>query len=753
MQKSSLNDNIRSWGLPPPPQSKERMASAKQEHVGSADGAASKGGASLGLPNSSTNTIPRSATWQAAEGPGVYIGPPKKRVGRPGKGKEKEKRRGRDENQGSEGRSTATTTTTTRMDPYATQTPDQSSSSSASTSLHHLLFALSSADQAQNAALLSALSAIDAPQSSTPSGSSSTVGTGGNNEALVAALRDVLATAATHSQKKEKETDDEVVLLDKENVNPSKFRRRGDGGKGFGDGDAMTVGVGMGKGSKENVVATPTGMGTTRKRTLSQFMEEKERESSKRSLRHAQTSPPRPTPQRRTGVASASSPPKGAGKEGGSGAEVNENGAAEKKKYVVPEWARTNTRLMPRLSKEVEDRFREEEEREKREREEKEEGRRARRKRGSNANSSTSADLGSGEVEGPRKVKKNKKKMVSREGGGETTPTILSLPVFASSQDSSFPTSSQSSTSSPRASSSRLPPAPPQTPPRKRSQQEHSQSHKASSSLFTPTPKAWTGSALFGASPLFSPSKGKGKSSSRTQMSPIRAVVSGKGGDFWSAEEREELGDDPEADEEELMTKELEMALEVGEEDGDELSNSLPVASSDIEVPPDTSYDEFSDDHLGSDRTEVQPHWSIGLPPSSPPPASSPSLTPQSDGDDLEDLDLLSGFDSDGAGMGDMTDFSSNASQYSDDLSMCLDELSTIFSDPDFPNMDIGMAMGIEEDLKVQNGIMDFDFTQFWESVKPLVGGGDEGRDAGDGEIDHGRLADEVQALFNGCLV
>lgn len=234
-------------------------------------------------------------------------------------------------------------------------------------------------------------------------------------------------------------------------------------------------------------------------------------------------------------------------------------------------------------------------------------------------------------------------------------------------------------------------------------------------------------------------------------MSPIQAVVSGRVGDFWGAEEREEEENDPEADEEELMTKELEMALE---EDGEEfLSSSLPVASSDVDVPPDTSYDEYSDDQLGSEGTEVQPHWSVGLPPSSPPPASSPSLTPQSDLEDVEELDLLSGLDNEGEGIprvGD-ADFSSNASQYSDDLSMCLDELSTIFSDPAMADLGIGMG----EDPIIQNGVMDFDFTQFWESVKPLVGGGDEGGDAGggDGEIDHGKLAEDVQALFNGCLV
>jgi hypothetical protein len=59
----------------------------------------------------------------------------------------------------------------------------------------------------------------------------------------------------------------------------------------------------------------------------------------------------------------------------------------------------------------------------------------------------------------------------------------------------------------------------------------------------------------------------------------------------------------------------------------------------------------------------------------------------------------------------------------------------------------------------VQNGIADFDFTQFWESVKPLVdqsmssssdGLASDGMqvDSG-GEIDHAKLAEEVHASFS----
>jgi hypothetical protein len=64
----------------------------------------------------------------------------------------------------------------------------------------------------------------------------------------------------------------------------------------------------------------------------------------------------------------------------------------------------------------------------------------------------------------------------------------------------------------------------------------------------------------------------------------------------------------------------------------------------------------------------------------------------------------------------------------------------------------------------IQNGLTDFDMSQFWETFKPLVedqavGGvtqppSGQGQDFGsvDG-FDHAKLAEEMHALFSGCLM
>lgn len=63
-------------------------------------------------------------------------------------------------------------------------------------------------------------------------------------------------------------------------------------------------------------------------------------------------------------------------------------------------------------------------------------------------------------------------------------------------------------------------------------------------------------------------------------------------------------------------------------------------------------------------------------------------------------------------------------------------------------------------DAMIQNGLTDFEFSQFWESVKPLVdkqpvGSGEDmvAQQQDGGEVDHAKLAADVQALFSGCLM
>jgi len=73
------------------------------------------------------------------------------------------------------------------------------------------------------------------------------------------------------------------------------------------------------------------------------------------------------------------------------------------------------------------------------------------------------------------------------------------------------------------------------------------------------------------------------------------------------------------------------------------------------------------------------------------------------------------------------SDYMNSDIPFSDDLAMCFDDFNQFFSDP---MTDTFIATDSEDtsllplpssDPVVQNGIADFDLTQFWESVKPLV--------------------------------
>jgi hypothetical protein len=105
----------------------------------------------------------------------------------------------------------------------------------------------------------------------------------------------------------------------------------------------------------------------------------------------------------------------------------------------------------------------------------------------------------------------------------------------------------------------------------------------------------------------------------------------------------------------------------------------------------------------------------------------------------------------------------------------CCDDFNQFFSDPmtsgtfnTTDNEDTSLLPLPGSNPVVQNGITDFDFTQFWESVKPLVnqsvvassadglasdGVMDANSSNAGGEIDRVKLADEVHALFSGCVM
>jgi hypothetical protein len=111
-------------------------------------------------------------------------------------------------------------------------------------------------------------------------------------------------------------------------------------------------------------------------------------------------------------------------------------------------------------------------------------------------------------------------------------------------------------------------------------------------------------------------------------------------------------------------------------------------------------------------------------------------------------------------------DFSNDAASRETNLEMSFDQFNILFSGngADQAFFPLGSSDGVV-DSAVQNGMTDFDFTEFWESVKPLVEGesgnlkvfGAQQHDGSSGdigsEIDHAKLAEEVQALFSGCLM
>jgi hypothetical protein len=770
-----------------------------------------------------------------------------------------------------------------------------------------LLTALSSSSSSTeqgttNGALLSTLAAIDSR-----SHSSSNSGEEQPNTALVNALKELLAAATSlpsdtgtinpalitnshsHSDDVNSSTggggggegEDEIIVLDKENVNPGAFRRKGEKGKEKEKKESVHMHIREQK-EKETERAglgERSDAGNVRKRTLSDFMEEKEAEreraiaarggSRKRaipsssstitttassSIQHTRsdmdypfssssstttttsrifsnsvltanlafrphTSPPRPTfgsgPVFQRAVSfgggsttaslssAANSPtPNSDALPATTTTSTSTTNVNPPKKYVVPAWARTNTTTQPRLSEEVLAQraaaaaataaaaAEAEAEAEKEKERTKKRGRGGKRK-----NENDNKDNNNKEPEGTKKKRP--------QLGTTTTMTndvysnVLSLPVCASSDVTVVSPSSPLPSSSPTSEHAfSNEPCPKTPPPRHRRRHTLTPLSKnvitpsggggggsgGGSALFTPTPRKLSG--LFD-SPLFSPSASIASMKGKSKISPIRAVTSGK---RWNAADLDEEEEDEDEDEEERLSRELDDALE----ELDAPSSSLPIASSDFdtELPPATSSSggRFSP---AEEEDETMRYWSTGLPPSSPPPPTSPVLQSQTDDEDMDDIGNAMS-DSDGlifeqdpldqqqqqqslSGMS--SDYMNSDIPFSDDLAMCFDDFNQFFSGPMTGTFitttneeDTSLLPLPSSDPVVQNGITDFDFTQFWESVKPLVDqsmvashsdglasdgmmDADSGISAGGGEIDHVKLAEEVHALFSGCLM
>jgi hypothetical protein len=222
------------------------------------------------------------------------------------------------------------------------------------------------------------------------------------------------------------------------------------------------------------------------------------------------------------------------------------------------------------------------------------------------------------------------------------------------------------------------------------------------------------------------------------------------------------------------------------------------------------SLDLHDGDHENRPDATINALWA-GLPPSSPPPMSSPLLIPEasSDDEDMDDLELpVATSDIEDC----TTDTEAMHSSSVPDLSICSDqEFAEYFSNNDFSSLlaavdqspavnqeaefdmsifnqfttlnsqsdgsygDQSSAANVDDGLiPFQNGLAEFDFTEFWETFKPLVqdqmlGNGNHIFDSGAHttfvqdeaahtsnmmqNVDHTKLAEDVQALFSGCLV
>jgi len=244
-------------------------------------------------------------------------------------------------------------------------------------------------------------------------------------------------------------------------------------------------------------------------------------------------------------------------------------------------------------------------------------------------------------------------------------------------------------------------------------------------------------------------------------------------------EQTQRIDERESADDDNLLGQELESAFD----DLDFPPSSLPIASSDIDgdVPTEqmpSSNQGYDSDDSDDDDAPPKQHW-IGLPPSSPPPASSPYLGASlMDDDDVEesplptpDADRVSEQETLDSPNDEVTDYSM------EELGKLLniDNLASLFppSTTDtidatslfdqFTNSNLDDSSQSMKEWGFDETNPEIDFSEFWESVKPLVEGSSQPLDsflgfeqpaAGETSgIDHAKLAGDVHALFSGCLV
>ena len=758
------------------------------------------------------------------------------------------------------------------------------------------LSATSSEPNAQNATLLAALSSIDSPES--------LVSGNTQNTGLVSALKYLLflySKSVNQEPGSPQKTpispshDDGIVVLDKENINPSKVQKKSEKDshtRKISDSSSLpssglhspeqTSRPGRHIQSlkpsahsndkpfdkpplKESILKAGSDR-SLRKRTLSEFMDEKDscrsrgkgkeqehverrdghrhshlqpaqRSVSNDSLRHyprfAASNQPRveqPSSYYRTGMEPWTSPPRPCvtlqdhGGEALGGVNISRQPQSSKisasspvrsaqaqrdarKKYVVPEWARTNTATQPRLSEDAQWALEEAEQKKKQERS-------LARKRLSTQNKSGTRRASTStlkpknpqpreEYTPPQKSQLPQGPIAATSSGPLFAAVDISLPIFASTRSSSPP---------PKPSSI---PKTPKTPTRNRLPIRATPG-KECDSLFTPVMRS---GSLFGSAnshssrttlPLtFTSPLGNRK---KARMAPECSILRQKGAvlaDTWStpesAESKREESEQPDEDPSAALDQELENAFD----DLDCPPSSLPIASSDIDVDnPNSETFKDLDPMDADDETEtklVKPYWP-GLPPSSPPPPSSPMMLPEAPDfefqtdDEMDNLELPVATDSETDP--DATAFDTDISSPSESPAYCnkqnetastTDEFSTYFpqqdQSPDVQDnptltMDVfeqftnfnedlqGYAGGISNsdlDSVFQNGLDSIDFTEFWETFKPLIddnaktyrganvnGGSTHEKDVtidSFENIDPTKLANEMQTLLSGCLM
>lgn len=479
-----------------------------------------------------------------------------------------------------------------------------------------------------------------------------------------------------------------------------------------------------------------------------------------------------------------------------------------RKKYVVPEWARTSTATQPRLSEDAQRALEEAEEKKKQERSlaKKRLHIQSKSKSKSASTLKTKKPQSGDHTPLPQEPQPPQGPIAATNSGPLSAAVNIPFPIFASTRSPSPPPNLPSI------------PKTPKTPTRNR-QLIRATPGGECDSLFTPVIRS---GSLFGSAnshssgttlpQMFTSPLGNRK---KAKLAPEGSILRLKGAvlaDAWSTnqsvESKTKESEQPGEDLNTARQQELENAFD----DLDCPPSSLPIASSDIDVddPHPQTFEDLDaiDDDDETETKHVKPYWP-GLPPSSPPLPSSPMMLPEAPefefqtDDEMDDLELPVATDSETDV--DITAFDTDISSPSKSPAYCNDQNETTPAADDFsayfPQQEhspdaqddpalamdvfeqftnfntgsddlqeyVGGVVNFDVDAIFQNGLDGIDFTEFWETFKPLIDDNAKayrGAIVNDGfehekddtmnlleHIDHAKLAEDVQTLLGGCLM